>query len=183
MTDHTIDRRRHAAARHVELVPWPAEEEHRRLLAILGEPRVVLVSPGAVAPEPADELELWVPEDAGGEVVAKAVATLQRSIRRNDDPVPTLDDDGLLWFRGRWVAISVHQVPVVDLLVRNFRRVVRRDQINSRYHSGGGSNSDASVRTQLRRIAQRLPQVGLALHTVHGRGVMLARADGPLLNS
>ena len=88
-----------------------------------------------------------------------------------------LDDDGLLWFQSRWVAISDNQLPVVDLLVRNYRRLVRNDQISDSYQQGGGSDCEASIRTQLRRIAQRLPQIGLQLHTVRGRGVILAPPD------
>lgn len=94
------------------------------------------------------------------------------------DP-PVLDDDGLLRHAGRWVPISEAQMPVVDLLVRNVGRLVTNAQIELTYTAAGGSGSTTSLRSVIHRLGRRVAVVGLHLHVVRGRGVVLDRAvDG-----
>lgn len=160
----------------VPLLRWPAEDERRHQLAALGEPRLLLVAPDATPPALLDDLELWIPDGADPDTILNAVTALHEKVREKDSQ-PVLDDDGLLWFRGRWVAVSDTQIPVVDLLVRNYQRLVHNDDIQAAYHEAGGGPSPASLRTLIRRIGQRLTQVGLKLHVVRTRGVMLATQD------
>lgn len=160
----------------VELLRWPAQEDRRRLLASLGEPRLLLLAPDAPPPELLDDLELWIPEGSDPSVIVTGVTALQRKVV-DDDTEPVLDDDGLVWFRGRWVAVSDSQIPVVDLLVHNYKRLVHNDDLSRTYQRGGGSNSPASLRTLVRRVSQRLAMVGLKLHVVRQRGVILADAE------
>jgi DNA-binding response OmpR family regulator len=91
--------------------------------------------------------------------------------------VPVLDDDGLLRFEGRWTAITDAQLPVVALLVRNHPRLTRRDDLVDAYASAGGSASTPSLRSLLHRLRTKLATVGLQLHTVRGRGVVLDVVD------
>lgn len=97
--------------------------------------------------------------------------------RPNDviDPVE-LDEDGLLRFEGRWVAITDAQLPVVRLLVAAAGHLVRTEDILDAYCDGGGSPSDSSLRSLIHRLNQRLRTVGLRLHVVRNRGVVLGRA-------
>jgi hypothetical protein len=160
----------------IPLLRWPAEDDRRRLLAALGEPRLLLVATDATPPALLDDLELWIPDGAAPDAILDAVAALQGKVHKRESH-PILDADGLLWFRGRWVAVSDTQIPVVDLLARNYNRLVHNDDIQAAYRDAGGGSSPASLRTLLRRIGQRLTQVGLKLRVVRTRGVMLTTPD------
>lgn len=157
----------------IEILHWPRQEDRRQLLATLGEPRLLLLAPDTPPPPPVDHLEHWIPERADPATIVEGVTQLERKLLDADTP-PALDDDGLLWFRGRWIAVPDGQLPVVDLLIQNYQRLVRNDDLSRTYHDNGGSNSPASVRTLLRRIAARLTKIGLRLHTIPRRGVILS---------
>jgi DNA-binding response OmpR family regulator len=88
---------------------------------------------------------------------------------------PVLDDDGLLRHGGRWVPISDSQIPIVELLVRNIGRLVTSAEIRRTYTQAGGSGSATSLRSAIHRLGRRVGQVGLRLHVVRGRGVILDR--------
>jgi hypothetical protein len=91
-----------------------------------------------------------------------------------DEPdTPTLDDDGLLRFRGRWVPIPDTQIPVVDLLVRNLGRLVRRSEVQAAYEQAGGSVTATSLRSLIYRLGRRVTDVGLRLHVIRSRGLIL----------
>lgn len=89
---------------------------------------------------------------------------------------PVLDDHGLLRHAGRWVPISEAQIPLADLLVRNVGRLVTSAEIRTTYTAGGGSGTDTSLRSVIHRLGGRVAAVGLTLHVVRGRGVVLDRA-------
>lgn len=91
---------------------------------------------------------------------------------------PVLDEDGLLRFDGRWVAITDIQIPVVDLIVRNHGHLVRNADIQAAYGSAGGSATSGSVRTLVQRLRTRVAAVGLRLHVVRSRGVILEPDTG-----
>ncbi|MGE3620161.1 MAG: helix-turn-helix domain-containing protein [Acidimicrobiia bacterium] len=88
-------------------------------------------------------------------------------------PRPALDDAGLLRYDGRWIAIPDTQLPVVELLLDNVGRLVRTEDLARAYASAGGSRRLNSIRTLVARLAKRLEAVGLHLHTVRSRGVVL----------
>jgi hypothetical protein len=93
---------------------------------------------------------------------------------RPDEPdAPTLDDDGLLRFRGRWVPIPDTQIPVVDLLVRNLGRLVRNSDVRAAYEQAGGSGTATSLRSLVYRLGRRVGEVGLRVHVVRSRGLIL----------
>jgi hypothetical protein len=164
---------------HVELLQWPAQRDRRQLLAVLGEPRILLLAPATTPPADIDDLEHWVPESAEPATIVHAVTRLQQKILDSDGP-PVLDDDGLLWFRGRWVAVTENQVAVIDLLIRNYQRLVRHEHLDQTYRDTGGTTT-AARRALMHRIAARLAKVGLKLHPVRRRGFILAEdpATGP----
>jgi len=166
---------------HVELLRWPAQDDRRRLLASLGEPRILLLTPGGPTPALIDDIELWIAEGGDPSDLVRGVAALQRRILDSHIPpaAPALDDDGLLWFRGRWIAVSDTQLPVVDLLVQNYQRLVRNEDLSRTYLDAGGGTSPASFRTLIGRVAKRLSEVGLKLHVVRRRGVILAIDEPP----
>lgn len=167
-----------AALPHVEVLHWPTQERRRRLLASLGEPRLLLLAPGSTPPSVIDDLEQWIPEAADPVAIVRCVTTLQHRILQSHAE-PILDDDGLIRYRGRWVAVSDTQLPVVEYLVRNYRRLVTNDELGRIYRDNGGGTSDAARRNFVRRIADRLARVGLRIHVVRKRGVILTDDAGP----
>jgi len=92
---------------------------------------------------------------------------------------PFLDEDGLLRWHGRWVAIPDAQVPVVELLLERYGKVVRTSELVAAYERAGHSVSEASVRSLLSRIKQRVAGLGLNLLAVRGRGLILVEAEAP----
>lgn len=157
---------------NIEVLHWPTQERRRRLLASLGEPRVLLLAPGSAPPSVIDDLEQWIPEAADPVAIVRGVTNLQHRILHTRAE-PILDDDGLVRFRGRWVAVSEAQIPVVEYLIDNYRRLVAHDDLARIYRDNGGAESDASRRNFVRRIAARVAQVGLRIHVVRKRGVIL----------
>lgn len=93
------------------------------------------------------------------------------------DP-PVLDEDGLLRHRGVWVPISDAQIPLVAILVRNLGRLVPSSEIRRAYTAAGGSGTATSLRSVTHRLGRRVAAVGLRLHVVRGRGVILL-AEAP----
>lgn len=91
-----------------------------------------------------------------------------------------LDEDGLLRVGDDWVAIPDAQLPVVTLLVDRFGKLVRRDALVRAYVEAGNSGNEASIRSLLARVGRRVARLGLKLHTVRGRGVMLASGSHEL---
>lgn len=160
----------------VPVVPWPAHEDTRQLLASMRLPRLLLVAPGELPPVPLDELEDWMREPADPVDLAARALALQARADHRDPPPPFLDADGLLWVGARWVAITHQQVPVVELLLKHLDRVVTMDAIVAAYLAGGGSDHPPSVRTLVARLSARIQVVGLELVTVRRRGVVLAHA-------
>lgn len=90
---------------------------------------------------------------------------------------PVLDGDGLLRHAGLWVPIPDTQLPVADLLVRNVGTLVASSEIRATYVAAGGSGSATSLRSVMHRLGRRVAAVGLCLHVVRGRGVILDGAN------
>lgn len=88
--------------------------------------------------------------------------------------VPVLDEDGLLRFGDRWVAIPDAQLGVVGLLLARPMKVVRYDEIVEQYGRSGGNPTWSAVRSMLVRLGARFRAVGLELVAVRSRGVRLA---------
>lgn len=156
----------------VAVLRWPADAAERWRLASLGVPRLLVVEEGVAPPEMLGDLEDWVlgARSDPSVTVARSESLRRRAWRRE---APTLDADGLLRFGGRWIDISDAQLPVVDLLVRRFGSLVRMEELTAAYESGGGSGHARSMSTVVARVRHRVEVVGLALHAVRRRGVVL----------
>lgn len=86
---------------------------------------------------------------------------------------PRLDEDGLLRLGDQWVAIPDAQLAVVALLVERYGRVVRTEALTAAYVGAGHSGRQEAIRSLLCRVSKRVSLLGLQLHTVYRRGVML----------
>jgi hypothetical protein len=130
-------------------------------------------APDDPRPDPSPRI-LFVPGPAAD---GPAGRELRVRIIDGDQPVegdpPMLDADGLLRFRGRWVPIPDTQIPVVDLLVRNLGRLVRNSDVRAAYEQAGGSGTATSLRSVVHRLGRRVAEVGLRLHVVRSRGLVL----------
>ncbi len=93
---------------------------------------------------------------------------------------PVIDDDGLLWWGGEWVAIPDAQVPLARRLVARFQGCVPDADLASVYPSPAGSTESRVVAGALRRLGGRLAACGLTLRRIRGRGYVLDRASGPV---
>jgi hypothetical protein len=93
---------------------------------------------------------------------------------------PVIDDDGLLWWGGSWVAIPDAQVPLARRLVADFQDCVLDEDIASVYPSPAGPAGSKVVAGALRRLGSRLAACGLTLRRIRGRGYILDRASGPV---
>jgi len=176
---HPIESRPTALNAHVSVLAWPAEDRLRQQLAWFGLPRVLLLHPGVLPPEPLDGLEDWMRIPADPTDLEARSATLQR---RADEPsrrTPFIDDDDLLWVGSTWVSVTGAQAPVLRLLLEHLDRVVRFESVIAAYVAAGGSGHPASVRTLLSRLGSRVRPVGLDLVTVRRRGVILTTSPEP----
>src|SRR3954465_11419121 len=89
----------------VVLVRWPEETERLERLRAAGSPRLLLVGEDLAAPEPVDPLEAWIRLPAAENSHRGRTSPLASRAGRTA-LAPTVDDDGLLRYRGRWVTLS-----------------------------------------------------------------------------
>jgi hypothetical protein len=157
----------------VRLVRWPMEQDYRRDLESVGAPRVLLVERGAPPPPRWDDLEDWVrvPVDQS-ELELRATTVARRADARER---PMLDDDGLLWMRDQWCAVTNGQIPLVRLLVDHFGVVVRDEQVDEVFVDAGTSAHEEAIKTTVRRVSQTLGRLGLRLQRVRGAGYLLEK--------
>jgi DNA-binding winged helix-turn-helix (wHTH) protein len=125
-----------------------------------------------------------LPLDSSGSTVLSASSSKGTKVPPNregaDSDMPVMDRDGLLRFDGRWVAVSETQLPVVELLVERFGELVSNDDVLAAYGAGGGATTRTALRPLVHRLRQRLRPLGLTLHVVRRRGLVLDAGAGEL---
>jgi hypothetical protein len=87
---------------------------------------------------------------------------------------PLLDDDGLLRFRNRWVAIPDAQLAVVSLLLDRDGCTVPDDELSAAYALHAPEAGPRAYMGAMHRLARRVQGCGLELRRVRGRGYLLA---------
>lgn len=158
--------------RDVAVLRWPAEADARERLMKANLPRLWLVEEGAAPPQGLDDLEDWMRTPFSSvELTARAETLRTRVIGLSD--VPVLDEDGLLRHRGRWVAIPDAQIPVVALLLDRLGKLVRIEDLVATYAAAGGTTTKRSMNMLIGRLRTRIAELGLSLHVVRRRGVIL----------
>jgi DNA-binding response OmpR family regulator len=155
----------------VVLVRWPEEAAERDRLTESGIPRLLLVAPEADPPDTVDPLEDWIRLPADDRDVRARVGTLAARAPL-DAPVPEIDGDGLLRFRGDWVSLSPVERSLASELVSRFGAVVGRDVLGRRAWPGGLPTRNA-LDVHMLRLRRRIAILGLEIRTVRSRGYLL----------
>lgn len=158
----------------VALVRWPQEAATRDALVAVGQPRLLLVEPGSTPPaslEGAEDWLRWPPDPA--ELLHRAHHLSQRAAVEELHPLVLDDEDGMLRRGDRWVAVSDAQLPILQLLLSRFDRIVSFEEVVEVYVAVGGSSHPASVRTVLSRLESRIRPLGVEIHSIRRRGVVL----------
>ena len=163
--------------RAVTLLRWPEEGALRERLRVTGEARLLLVPEDQDPPVAADCLEDWIRAPASEtDVRARMEALIARSavhhISGSADGVPELDVDGVLRYRGSWVALPPLESRITDVLLSRFRAVASREAL---VRAGWPSEPPGrnALDVHVLRLRRRLSPLDLAIRTVRSRGYLL----------
>ncbi len=160
----------------VVLIRWPEEEARLEGLRAVGAPRLLLVGESLAAPSSIDPLEDWIRLPAAEDDLRARVATLAARAGQAVT-VPTVDTDGLLRHRGRWVTLSPVERALAAALVDRFGAVVGRDTLVRRAWPGGSPTRNA-LDVHMLRLRRRISSLGLEVRTVRARGYLLQEVEG-----
>jgi hypothetical protein len=159
----------------VVLLRWPEEEARLERVRAAGAPRLLLVGGDLAPPPSSDPLEDWIRLPAADDDLRARVATL--SARADHALVaPTVDADGLLRYRDRWVTLSPVERALAAALVDRFGAVVGRDTLVRRAWPGGSPTRNA-LDVHMLRLRRRIASLGLEVRTVRARGYLLQAAE------
>jgi two-component system OmpR family response regulator len=159
----------------IEAARWPSERDKVEDLRRRRVPRLLVVEPGADPPLPEDFLEDWVrPDTTDDEVEARRSGLEARA--RLYGALPEIDDDGLLRFRRRWVAVSPVEGALVRALVERYGSVVTRDTLAARAWPDGIPTRNA-LDVHMLRLRRRIAPLGLEIRTVRSRGYLLQELE------
>jgi hypothetical protein len=162
----------------VVLVRWPEESERLERLRAAGSPRLLLIGEELSAPTPTDPLEDWIRLPAAEEDLRVRVSTLA-SRAGHTTAAPTVDDDGLLRYRGRWVTLSPVERALAAALIDRFNAVVGRDTLVRRAWPGGSPTRNA-LDVHMLRLRRRIAVLDLEVRTVRARGYLLQALEPPV---
>jgi two-component system, OmpR family, response regulator len=158
----------------VVLLRWPTEADRREQLRVDGVPRLLLVDADVAAPVPADDFEDWIRVPADARDLHVRVEALQRRalVSYAGRVLPVLDDDGVLWVGGSWVALPPVEVGLMGALVKHYGKVVSRDELTRAGWSDAPPGRNA-LDVHMLRLRRRGAPLGLVIRTVRSRGYLL----------
>jgi hypothetical protein len=159
----------------VVLLRWPEEGARLERLRADGAPRLLLVGEDLVPPTSVDPLEDWIRLPAAEDDLRARVATLAARAGRTL-AAPSVDLDGLLRYRGRWVTLSPVERALAAALVERFGAVVGRDTLVRRAWPGGSPTRNA-LDVHMLRLRRRIGELGLEVRTVRARGYLLQATE------
>lgn len=160
----------------VALVSWPDQSDRRTELAATGAPRLLLVSPGTDPPQSLDCVEDWVHVPCSESELAARLQTLRHRAFRHSESQPSIDEHGVLRFRGGWIALPPVEVRLFSALLARFGAVVSRPEIMKAgwVESPGRRNA---LDVHMLRLRRRISPLGLQVRTVRSRGYLLEASD------
>jgi len=166
----------------VTLIRWPDEADVRVRLAAAGRPRLLLVSGGDPAPLTVDDGEDWVRLPASEEELRIRIATVAARARARaraaaaPPRVPLPDADGILRTELGWVALPPIEERLCARLAAEAGLVVRRADLAAAAWPERPPADPRALDGVVRRLRRRVAPLGLAIHTVAGRGFLLEAA-------
>ena len=155
---------------------WPDETERVERLRSRGVPRLLLLDSDLEPPTSTDCLEDWIRVPAAEADVSARTAALRHRVERHGT-LPTLDGDGILRFRDRWVGLSPVERSLAGALTERLGAVVGREPLAQRAWPGGLPTRNA-LDVHMLRLRRRLEPLGLEVRTVRSRGYVLQPAGG-----
>lgn len=155
----------------VHVLRWPAESARRDRYKALGHLRLLVVEGGVPAPICADLREDWVRAPVRVDDLQARIATLRARVRAHR--VPQIDPHGLLRFGGRSTTVSRTETDLLECLVRQFGTMVPRAILHACLPERPGGVSRNALDLHIMRLRRRIRPLGLAIHTVRGRGYAL----------
>lgn len=163
----------------VMLVRWPEEDGLRARLSATGDPRLLLVEADQEPPVVRDCLEDWIRLPAAKADVAARIEALTGRIEAHRHDLPLLDNDGVLRFRERWVALPPLEARLTAALLDKFETVAGRDLLVRAGWPGDAPGRNA-LDVHVLRLRRRLVPLSLVIRTVRSRGYLLE--VGPTVN-
>jgi DNA-binding response OmpR family regulator len=157
----------------VALVRWPDELDRVERLRTAGVPRLLLVGEDASAPLPVDSLEDWIRLPVREDELRARVTTLRSRARGPVAAAPTVDEDGLLWYRGQWIALSPIERELAAALAERYGAVVHRETLVRRAWNGRRTTTGNAFAIRMGCLRRRVTVLGLEIRTVRGRGYLL----------
>lgn len=154
----------------VRLVRWPAARAQLDELRAAGVPRLVVVDGDVAPPPPPDEFEDWVRLPADQSDVRVRVDTLAERARTR--AFPQLSPEGVLYFSGASVPLSPVESRLIEALLGRLGAVVSRADLMDAVWPDERPPRNA-LDVHISRLRRRLPEAGLAITTVRGRGYLL----------
>lgn len=154
----------------VAILAWPEQREEVARCGRVGQPRLLLVASDAEPPADWDALTDWVRLPVDDRDLCARVAALQRLA--SQAPAPTLDEFDVLWRGDRWAALAPIEARIMELLLTRCGSVVSQRDLAAAAWIGGVPGARA-VDARLQRLRDRVEPLGLQIHNVRRRGLML----------
>lgn len=117
--------------------------------------------------------------------VNELLARVRALLRRGAGATPPVLIHGRLCFDtvarsasvdGCAVALSVHEIGVLEVLLHRFGRVVSKEQLVEQLYSYDREVSNNAIEVYVHRLRRKLGGAGLVVRTVYGRGYVLESA-------
>ena len=154
----------------VAILSWPDQADEAAECARTRQPRLLLVAPDAEPPPDWDGLTDWVRLPVDDRDLCARIAALQRLGSRV--PEPALDEFDVLWRGDRWRALAPIEARLVEVLLARCGSVVSRRELGAAAWPDGVPGTRA-VDARLRRLRDRVEPLGIRIHNVRRRGLML----------
>ena len=158
----------------VAILAWPDEADEAPERGRAGQPRLLLVASDAEPPADWDGLTDWVRLPVDDRDLCARVAALQRLATRA--PSPVLDEFDVLWRGDRWVALAPVEARILEALLARCGSVVGRRELGAAVWPDGVPGTRA-VDARLRRLRDRVEPLGLRIHNVRRRGLLLEGSE------
>jgi DNA-binding response OmpR family regulator len=84
---------------------------------------------------------------------------------------PEIDDQGLLRYRGQWLALSPKLELALRYMVEHEGQLVSRSDLNAILWPDAADTKQLDV--LMLRLRKRLTPIGLTIHTIRSRGFLL----------